>query len=93
MEVLLIATKRDFEAEISGVTGIGRYARSVYEGLSRLVQVEKYPVFDYSSFLSSLITTLKGIPYFLGFYLSWVFSGDFKIEPLMTSHILLLEIT
>jgi glycosyltransferase involved in cell wall biosynthesis len=59
MEVLLIATKRDFEAEISGVTGIGRYARSVYEGLSKLVQVEKYPVFDYSSFLSSLITTLK----------------------------------
>lgn len=59
MKVLLIATKHDFESEISRVTGIGRYVRSVYEELSKLVEVEKYPVFNYSSFTSALMSTLK----------------------------------
>ncbi|BBG23185.1 Glycosyltransferase Gtf1 [Sulfuracidifex tepidarius] len=60
MKVLLIASKNDFDNDISKVTGIGRYVREVYNGLKKEIDTSYYPLFDYSSILSSFTTTLKG---------------------------------
>ena len=60
MRVLLIAGKDDFNEDVSKVTGIGRYVREVYEGLKKQIDVEAYPLFDYSSIFSSAISLIKG---------------------------------
>ncbi|WP_054839059.1 glycosyltransferase [Sulfuracidifex metallicus] len=61
MRVLLIAGKDDFNEDVSKVTGIGRYVREVYEGLKKQIDVEAYPLFDYSSIFSSVNSMIKGI--------------------------------
>ncbi|QXJ31872.1 glycosyltransferase family 4 protein [Saccharolobus shibatae] len=60
MKALLIASKDDFNEDISKVTGIGRYVRELYKGLKKEINVESYPIFDYSSILSSFTSMLKG---------------------------------
>jgi Glycosyltransferase len=60
MRVLLIASNDDFNEDVSKVTGIGRYVREVYEGLKKQIDVEAYPLFDYSSIFSSAISLIKG---------------------------------
>ena len=60
MRVLLIAGKDDFNEDVSKVTGIGRYVREVYEGLKKQIDVEAYPLFDYSSIFSSINSIIKG---------------------------------
>ena len=60
MRVLLIAGKDDFNEDVSKVTGIGRYVREVYEGLKKQIDVEAYPLFDYSSIFSSINSLIKG---------------------------------
>ncbi|XDF44301.1 glycosyltransferase [Saccharolobus solfataricus] len=60
MKVLLIASKGDFSEDISKVTGIGRYVREVYKGLKKEISVNTYPLFDYSSVISSVISIFKG---------------------------------
>jgi len=60
MKVLLIAGKDDFYGDISRVTGVGRYVREVYEGLKKQIDVEAYPLFDYSSIFSSVNSVIKG---------------------------------
>ncbi|QGR19752.1 glycosyltransferase [Stygiolobus azoricus] len=61
MKVLLIAGKDDFNEDVSKVTGIGRYVREVYRGLKKQIDVEPYPLFDYSSIFSSVNSVIKGI--------------------------------
>lgn len=61
MIVLLIAGKDDFNEDVSKVTGIGRYVREVYRGLKKQIDVETYPLFDYSSIFSSVNSVIKGI--------------------------------
>ncbi|ARM76126.1 glycosyltransferase [Acidianus manzaensis] len=62
MKVLLVASKGDFEEDVSKVTGIGRYAREVYNGLVNSgINVSAYPVYDYSSFTSSFLSMIKGM--------------------------------
>ena len=60
MKVLLVASKEDFEEDISKVTGIGRYVREIYRGLKSLgIDVNAYTAYDYSSFTSSLLSSIK----------------------------------
>ncbi|BCU68773.1 glycosyltransferase [Stygiolobus caldivivus] len=62
MRVLLVSSKGDFKEDVSKVTGIGRYAREVYNGLINAgVDVAILPLYDYSSLSSSVLTTVKGI--------------------------------
>ncbi|MBB5254991.1 glycosyltransferase [Sulfurisphaera ohwakuensis] len=62
MKVLLVASKGDFKEDMSKVTGIGRYSREVYNGLSNAgINVTILPLYDYSSLPSSILTTVKGI--------------------------------
>ncbi|QXJ28566.1 hypothetical protein J5U23_01435 [Saccharolobus shibatae B12] len=63
MKIALISAKYDFD-DISKVTGIGRYARMVYQGLKRKgIDVHTYSFFDYSSVSSFLISTINGFFY------------------------------
>ena len=62
VKVLLVASKSDFEEDVSRVTGIGRYAREIYRGLkSSGIDVYTYPIYDYSSFTSSVLSSVKAI--------------------------------
>ncbi|BBG23198.1 Glycosyltransferase Gtf1 [Sulfuracidifex tepidarius] len=61
MKLLLISSKNDVIEDISKVTGVGRYVREIYEGLKGENDVSLYPLFDYSSNLSSFVSVGKGI--------------------------------
>ncbi|MFP3130708.1 MAG: glycosyltransferase [Nitrososphaeria archaeon] len=46
---------------MSKVTGIGRYVREVYKTVKKQIDVDVYPLFDYSSIFSSFSSVIKGI--------------------------------
>jgi len=61
IKVLLVAGKDDFYGDVSKVTGIGRYVREVYKTVKKQIDVDVYPLFDYSSIFSSFSSGIKGI--------------------------------